>query len=291
MKITLLLLSLLAPSLLQAHEELPFTEDSRRQDDVPSGQVTRHELRSTIFKGTLRQYYLYVPEQYSASEPATVMVFQDGHAYVDEKGPVRATIVLDNLIHRGEIPVTIGIFVNPGVFADTIEGRQDWSTGKKERTSNRSVEYDTLSDAYARMLETEILPKVGKNFNLTKDPEKRVICGASSGGICAFTVAWQRPDLFRKVISHIGSFTNIRGGHVYPALIRKEKKRPLRIWLQDGRKDLDNAHGNWWLANQQMAKALAYAKYDFKFIPTDGGHSLDDGGKLFPVALRWIWRD
>lgn len=275
------------PALLA---ETGFTRDSQRQEGVPVGKVTRHEHRSKIFEGTLRQYYLYVPAQYKTSEPAAVMVFQDGHAYVDEKGQARATIVLDNLIHRGEIPVTIGIFINPGVFDKRIDGRQDWSTGKKTKTSNRSVEYDSLNEAYARMLETEVLPEVGKNFTLTKNPERRVICGASSGGICAFTVAWERPDIFRKVISHIGSFTNIRGGHVYPALIRKEKKRPLRVWLQDGRNDLDNSHGNWWLSNQQMAKSLAFAKYDYKFVATDGGHSIEDGGRLLPDTLRWIWR-
>lgn len=268
-----------------------FTKDSQRQEGVPVGKVMRHEYRSKIFEGTLRQYYLYIPNQYKASEPAAVMVFQDGHAYVDETGQGRATIALDNLIHRGEIPVTIGIFVNPGIFDKKIEGRQDWSTGKKNRTSNRSLEYDSLNDTYARMLETELLPEVTKKFNLTTNPDQRVICGASSGGICAFTVAWQRPDLFRKVISHIGSFTNIRGGHAYPALIRKQDKRPIRVWLQDGRKDLDNAHGNWWLSNQQMAKALAFAKYDYKFVATDGGHSIQEGGQLLPEALRWIWRE
>ena len=284
----LLALSLAAGPALLA--ETGFTRDSQRQEGVPVGKVTRHEHRSKIFDGTLRQYYLYVPAQYKTSEPAAVMVFQDGHAYVDDKGQARATIVLDNLIHRGEIPVTIGIFINPGVYDKRIDGRQNWSTGKKTKSSNRSVEYDSLNEAYARMLETEILPEIGKNFTLTKNPERRVICGASSGGICAFTVAWERPDLFRKVISHIGSFTNIRGGHVYPALVRKEKKRPLRVWLQDGRNDLDNSHGNWWLSNQQMAKSLAFAKYDYKFVATDGGHSIEDGGRLLPDALRWIWR-
>jgi enterochelin esterase family protein len=284
----LLALSLAAGPALLA--ETGFTRDSQRQEGVPVGKVTRHEHRSKIFEGTLRQYYLYVPAQYKTSEPAAVMVFQDGHAYVDDKGQARATIVLDNLIHRGEIPVTIGIFINPGVYDKRIDGRQNWSTGKKTKSSNRSVEYDSLNEAYARMLETEVLPEIGKNFTLTKNPERRVICGASSGGICAFTVAWERPDLFRNVISHIGSFTNIRGGHVYPALVRKEKKRPLRVWLQDGRNDLDNSHGNWWLSNQQMAKSLAFAKYDYKFVATDGGHSIEDGGRLLPDALRWIWR-
>jgi enterochelin esterase family protein len=286
--LSLLAALFLSPTLSIANEE--FSADSQRQDGVPVGKVTRHELRSKVFEGTLRQYYLYVPSQYRADQAAAVMVFQDGHAYVDEKGQARAPIVLDNLIHKGEIPVTIALFVNPGVFTDKIIGRQDWSTGKKDGTSNRSKEYDSLNDSYARMLETELLPEVAKTYTLTRDPEQRVICGASSGGICAFTVAWERPDLFRKVISHIGSFTNIRGGHVYPALIRKEKKRPIRVWLQDGRNDLDNAHGNWWLANQQMAKALAYAKYDHQFVPTDGDHSIKDGGKLLPDALRWIWQ-
>lgn len=289
-KIPLLPLLLLMTPTAPAQEN--FTADSQRQKGVPVGTVTRHELRSTVFEGTLRQYYLYVPAQYEAdaTEPAALMVFQDGHAYVSETGQARAPIVLDNLIHKKEIPVTIGIFVNPGVFTDSLEGRQDWSTGKKDGTSNRSVEYDSLNNAYARMLESELLPEVQKTYNFTRDPARRVICGASSGGICAFTVAWERPDLFRKVISHIGSFTNIRGGHVYPALIRKEKKRPIRIWLQDGRNDLDNVHGNWWLSNQQMAKALAFAQYDFRFVPTDGGHSIEDGGKLLPEALRWIWQ-
>jgi enterochelin esterase family protein len=289
MKFSILTLVLLTGLALLADDG--FTKDSQRQKGVPVGKVTRHEHRSKVFEGTLRQYYLYIPSQYKSSEPAALMVFQDGHAYVDENGQARATIALDNLIHRKEIPVTIGIFINPGVFDEKIEGRQDWSTGKKTKTSNRSLEYDSLNDTYARMLESELLPEVAKKFNLTKNPDHRVICGASSGGICAFTVAWERPNLFRKVISHIGSFTNIRGGHAYPALIRKQDKRPLRVWLQDGRKDLDNAHGNWWLSNQQMAKALAFTKYDYKFVATEGGHSIKEGGQLLPEALRWIWRE
>lgn len=272
-------------------DELTFGVDSKRHEGVPVGKVTRHDFRSEVFQGTLRQYYLYVPAQYDGSEPAALMVFQDGHAYVDEKGQARTTIVMDNLIHKGDMPVTIGVFVNPGVFLDKIEGRQAWDTGKKEGKSNRSVEYDTLNSDYARMLETELLPEVSKRVKLTDDPNRRAICGVSSGGICAFTVAWERPDLFRNVISHVGSFTNIRGGHVYPALIRKGEKRPIRIWFQGGRNDLDNAHGNWWLANLQMSKALGFAEYDHKFVATDGKHGLMDGGKLLPDAMRWTWGD
>ena len=140
------------------------------------------------------------------------------------------------------------------------------------------------------MLE-ELLPEVAKTHNLTSDPEARGIVGASSGGICAFTVAWERPDAFRKVISHIGSFTNIRGGHVYPALVRKSAKRPMRIFLQDGSNDLDNAHGNWPLANQEMALALKFRGYDYRFEYGDGAHTHKHGGALLPESLRWLWRD
>lgn len=265
-----------------------FGPDSKRQDGVPKGTVTRHELRSEVFPGTLRQFSVYTPAQYEAGKEAAVIVFQDGHAYLGEGGQMRATVVMDNLINEGAMPVTIGIFVNPGLLTNKIEGNQNWDTQKGK--SNRSVEYDSLNSKYAEMLEKEILPLLDKDFTLTTDPEKRAICGMSSGGICAFTVAWERPDLFRKVLSHIGSFTNIRGGHVYPALIRKEEKRPLRVYLQDGAKDLDNQHGNWFLSNQQMAKALAFREYDFKFVTTEGGHSGEDGGKILPEALRWLWR-
>lgn len=279
---------LAATTLVGLGEELKLGPDSKRQEGVPAGKVTRHDWNSSVFEGTLRQYYVYVPAQYDASKPANVIVFQDGHAYVQEDGQIRATVVMDNLIARKEIPVTVGIFLNPGLFAEKIEGRQGW---KNKKGSNRSVEYDTLSPKYAEFLEKEILPEVGKILNLTKDPKKRAICGMSSGGICAFTVAWERPDLFHKVISHIGSFTNIRGGHVYPALIRKSEKREIRVFLEDGENDLDNQHGNWWLSNLQMEKALKFKGYDYKFVGGKGEHNGKHGGVIFPETLRWIWRE
>ena len=285
---TLVAGALLLSTFSLSAKELPWLPDSLRQEGVPKGKVTRHEFRSEVFSGTLRQYYIYVPAQYDAEKPAAVMVFQDGHAYVSEKRDFRAPIVFDNLIHKKQMPVTIGIFINPGLKVEKIEGSQSWGTHKDK--SNRAVEYDSLGSKYAEFLEQEILPAVAKNYTLSKNPDQRAICGMSSGGICAFTAAWERPDLFKKVLSHIGSFTNIRGGHLYPALIRKEEIRPLRIYLQDGKNDLDNAHGNWWLSNQQMQRALAYRKYDHYWDPTDGGHSGKDGGKLFPDALRWLWR-
>ena len=171
-----------------------------------------------MFADTVRNYWVYVPKQYDPAKPACVMVFQDGHAYVDEHGDFRVPMVFDNLIAKKEMPVTIGIFIDPGQ-----RRRHKSPAGTRWKASNRSFEYDTLSDQYARFLLEEILPEVGKDYKLTDEPEGRAICGISSGGICAFTVAWQRPDAFSKVLSHVGSFTNIRGGYVYPTLIRNEK--------------------------------------------------------------------
>ncbi|MDD7984806.1 alpha/beta hydrolase-fold protein [Lentisphaera marina] len=152
------------------------------------------------------------------------------------------------------------------------------------------MEYDSLGDEYARFLIEELIPRVAKQYKLTDDPNQRAIAGLSSGAICAWTVAWERPDYFRKVLSFIGSYTNIRGGHVYPAMVRQEKTKPIRIFLQGGAKDLDNQYGNWPLANQQMAKSLAYAKYDYKFVFGTGGHSGLHGGCILPEAMEWLWR-
>lgn len=262
--------------------------DSTRDQDAPQGKVTEHEwLESKVFPGTKRRYSVYVPQQYDPQKPAALMVFQDGHAYVSDTGQYRACVVMDNLIHRGEMPVTIGIFIDPGHKKDALPEKRGW----RPRPENRSVEYDTLSDDYARFLVDEIIPEVQKNYNLTDDPAGWGICGASSGGICAFTVAWERPDKFRKVISHIGSFTNIRHGDTYPGIIRKTDPKPIRIYLQDGSNDLDNEHGNWPLGNQQMYAALKFKAYDVKFDYGEGAHNGNHGGYLLPDAMRWTWRD
>jgi enterochelin esterase family protein len=260
--------------------------DSMRREGVPRGEVTEHVWRSQIFPGTIRRYWVYVPKQYDAATPAAVMGFQDGHAYVSEDGQFRVPIVFDNLIHEGAMPVTIGVFIDPGHKKDELPEKPGW----QPRPENRSFEYDTLSDQYARFLLEEILPEVGKSYKLTNDPEQRAICGISSGGICAWTVAWERPDAFRKVLSHVGSFTNIRGGHVCHALIRKTEKKPIRVFLQDGSGDLDNEHGNWPLANQEMAAALKFAGYDYQFVYGEGAHNGIHGGAILPDSLRWLWR-
>jgi enterochelin esterase-like enzyme len=285
-----LLLSLLAVAVGHAKDpvidpnaQYVLGPDSQVKAGVPQGKVTQLKwTTSTVFPGTERDYAVYVPAQYDATKAASVMVFQDGMGMAKADGQFRVPVVFDNLIAAGEMPVTIAIFINPGMFPPA-------DPSKKGR-SNRSFEYDSLGDLYARFLLEEILPEVAKSYNLTTDPEQRAICGNSSGGICAFTVAWERPDAFRKVLSHIGSFTNIRGGNVYPAVIRKTEKKPLRIFLQDGSNDLDNQFGNWPLANQDMAASLKFAGYDYKFVLGEGNHSGKQGGAILPDSLRWLWR-
>jgi len=286
MKSYSILLSLLVLSAFstRAIDDYKLGPESMPQDGVPRGSVTKHVWnQSKIFPGTVRDYWVYIPAQYDPAQPANVMVFQDGAGYVSTNGAFRVPTVFDNLIHKKELPVIIGIFIEPGKIPST---KKDGSS-----TSNRSFEYDSLGDAYARFLLEEILPEVGQKYNLTKDAGHRAICGGSSGGICSFTVAWERPHEFRKVLSTIGSFTNIRGGYIYPSLLRKTPKKPLRVFLQDGSNDLDNEHGNWPLANQEMAAALKFSGYDYKFIFGDGKHSGKHGGAIFPEAVKWLWRE
>jgi len=278
---------LLAPALIAsalAVDDYKLGPDSQPQD-VPHGEVKKATFdKSQIFPGTTREYSVYVPKQYNAAKPAALMVFFDGGGFAKPDGQFRVPVVFDNLIAKKEMPVTIAVMVNPGVFKAAEPPAKD--------RSNRSFEYDSLGDANARFILDELLPEATKGLNITKDPAGWGVCGNSSGGIAAFTVAWEKPDAFRKVISHIGSFTNIRGGYVYPALLRKTKPaKPLRVFLQDGSNDLDNLHGNWPLSNQDMAAALKFAGYDYQFVFGDGGHSGKHGGAIFPDTLRWLWRD
>jgi sugar lactone lactonase YvrE/predicted esterase len=211
------------------------------------------------------------------------MVFQDGGGYVNTNGQYRIPNVFDNLIHKKEMPVTIGVFINPGVVPGV-------SSNSLPRF-NRSFEYDGLGDQYARFLLEEILPEVAKNYNLTTNAVGRAIAGASSGAICAFTAAWERPDAFSKVFSTIGTYVGLRGGNDYPTLIRKTEPKPIRIFLQDGSGDLNIYGGDWWVANQDMLSALQFAGYDVKHEWGDGGHNGKHGGAIFPDAMRWLWRD
>ncbi len=279
-------------NFIHADEEVryPLGKDSQRQENVPTGKISNHVWKdSKVFPGTIRHYSIYVPAQYSAAKPAALMVFQDGHTYLGEKGEFRAPIVFDNLIHAGQMPVTIGVFIDPGYKRAELPPERGWQPAPE----NRSFEYDTLSKDYSEFLLTEILPAVEKDYKLTSDPDGRAICGISSGGICAFTVAWERPDQFRKVLSHVGSFADIRGGHKYPEIILAAENKPLKVFLQDGSNDIrrrKKPNDNWVVANLRMAAALEEKEYDYKFIYGEGGHNGNHGGAILPDSLRWLWK-
>ncbi len=294
-----LLIGVLACSLGMSQppaEELPakttykLGPDSQKQDGVPVGELVGPLVfKSKVYDGTVRQYWVYVPAQFKAEKAACVLVLQDGQRAVNPKGVIRANVVLDNLIHKKEIPVTIGIFVTPG-----HKGAEYPATLGTMNPNNRSVEYDSLGDSFAKLIVDEMLPEVAKKYTLTKDPNERAIAGFSSGGIAAFTVAWERPEAFRRVYSAIGSFTDLRGGHVYPDMVRKADAKPIRVYLQDGIHDLRspaNLKRDWFLQNQMMAAALREKEYDYKYVLGAGGHADDHGGVLLPDALRWLWRD
>ncbi|MBL8829761.1 MAG: esterase family protein [Planctomycetaceae bacterium] len=264
----------------------PKHPDRNVQPGVPQGKVTPGVFaESTIYPGTRRDYSVYVPAQYDAQKPACLMVFMDGGGYAKVDGAFRVPVVFDNLIHQGAMPVTVAVFVSPGTIPATKPGAKD--------RSNRSFEYDSLGDRYARFLVEDFLPVATKGLNISTDPRQRAVCGISSGGICAFTAAWERPDQFGKVLSHIGSFTNIRGGWAYPGLVRKTKAspKPIKVYMQDGKDDLNNLFGNWPLANEDLAAALRFAGYEHQFVMTDGGHSGAWGGDQLHKALRWLWSD
>ncbi|HEY7118016.1 MAG TPA: alpha/beta hydrolase-fold protein, partial [Tepidisphaeraceae bacterium] len=270
--------------------------DSMQQPGVPQGKVAGPlTLASNVYPNTTRNYWVYVPAQYDPKTPASLMIFQDGHYFVNTSGEYRIPIVFDNLIYRREMPVTIGVFINPGRTPQQTEATdKEWG----DRTNNRGIEYNALDDKYSKLIIDELLPELKKSYNISDNPDDRAIAGASSGAICAFTVAWQRPDQFRKVISTIGSFTNIRGGHVYPDLIRKSDPKPIRVYLQDGlndnrgmRRGAYDPNWDWHAQNIKMVQALTERKYDLNYCWGLGTHSNKQGGAIMPEMLRWLWRD
>jgi sugar lactone lactonase YvrE/enterochelin esterase-like enzyme len=250
----------------------------------PKGEVTKYSFAdSRIFPGTVRDYWIYVPKQYDGTKSACVHVNQDGIQF-------GAPGVFDKLIHKKEMPVLIGVFVTPGRVKAPRPDALD--------RFNRSYEYDGLGDQYARFLLEELLPEVerkktadGRPIRLSKEGNDRSIGGSSSGAVCAFTAAWERPDAFRRVFSAIGTYVGLRGANVYPTLIRKYEPKPLRVFLQDGSNDLNIYGGDWWMANQEMERALTFAGYEVSHAWGTGGHSNQHGTEVFPDAMRWLWKD
>lgn len=286
--IKLLLVALLLPVLLFAQapsENYPVDSASIEQPGVPKGEVLKFTFdQSKIFPGTWREYWIYIPAQYRPDKPACVYVNQDGIQW-------KAPVVFDNLIHKKEMPITIGVFVTPGrVMAEDNRAAV--------HRYNRSFEYDGLGDAYARFILTEILPDVekhktsdGREIKLSKSGNDRAIGGSSSGAICAFTAAWEKPDEFSRVFSAIGTYVALRGGDRYPSLIRKYEPKCIRVFMQDGSNDLNIYGGDWWKANETMERALTFAGYEVNHVWGEGGHNGTQGTAIFPQAMRWLWKD
>lgn len=274
----------LAGQPARAADDYKLGPDSMQQPDVPKGEVTYFKAKnSKVFPGSEHDVWIYVPKQYDAAKPACVMIFQDGGGFQDRNGGFRVPVVFDNLIAKKQMPVTVAIMINPGVVppsAPTALPRY-----------NRSFEYDDPTDRYARFLLEEILPEVGKKVNLSQNPDDCGLCGASSGGIASFVAAWTRPDRFHRVISYIGSFTDLRGGNTFASDIRKYEPRPLRVFMQDGSADQDIYSGSWYIGNQDVAAALRFARNDVQFVVGTQGHSGQQGASILPDALRWLWRD
>ena len=270
--------------------------DSLPQDGVPKGEVRGpYMLPSNVYPGTQHTYWVYVPAQYDPAIPGALMVYQDGQAFKDENGDVRAQNVMDNLIYRREIPVMIGVFINPGrTPAQPEPTPQNWG----DSTTNRPAEYNTLDDKYARVITEELMPVLYKEYNISRDPEMHGIAGSSSGAIAAFTVAWERPNHFRKVLSNVGSFVNLRGGHVYPERVLASEKKPIRVFLCDGRNDnrgiRDGAYDekrDWFYQNVRLMKALTQKGYDVNYSWGMNLHGQKFGGAIMPEMMRWLWRD
>jgi enterochelin esterase family protein len=266
-------------------ENYQYTPDSEPQPGVPAGKLEKFEWRqSRVYPDTVRDVTVYIPQQYQPGTEACLMVWQDGSRHADPRGSMRASVVFDNLIHKKELPVIIGVFIDPGRKTTQKSG---------DKAANRSLEYDSLGDAYTRFLLEEILPEVQKRHGVKfrPEPEMWAIAGGSSGGICAFTAAWERPDRFRKVLSWVGTFVDIRGGNAYPYLIRITERKPIRVYLLDGSNDLDNKFGNWPLANHMMEASLKFMNYDYRIDWTQCFHGSKGMAPALPDALRWLWRD
>ncbi len=271
--------------------------DSMPQDGVPKGEIRGpFTLPCKVYPGTQHTYWVYVPAQYDPTVPAALMVYQDGQAFKDEHGEIRAQNVMDNLIYRHEIPVMLGVFINPGRTPEQPEPNpSEWG----DRTTNRPTEYNTPDDKYARIITEELMPELYKSYNISKDPEMHGIGGSSSGAIAAFMVAWERPNDFRKVLSNVGSFVNLRGGDVYPERVLASEKKPIRVFLCDGRNDNRGQGRNgtydqrrdWFYQNVRLMKALTQKGYDVNYAWGMNLHGQRFGGVIFPDMMRWLWRD
>lgn len=276
----LVALAFAANARAQGGDDYAPGPDSKPRDGVAKGQLLKGEYvaaQTSVFPGTVREYQIYLPAGHDASQPAPFMVFQDGVIY-------QAPVVFDNLIARKEIPPLVGIFIRPGVVPAAGE--------QALPRFNRSFEYDSVSDRYARFLIDEFLPAIRQrhSLNLSDDPNARAIAGSSSGGICAFMVAWHRPDQFRRVFTSVGTYVGIHGADQLPVWVRKCEPKPLRLHLQSGEQDNNLYCGDWWMANQTMQRSLMWNGYDVSHTWGTGGHNQKHATAIFPEVLRGLWK-
>jgi enterochelin esterase-like enzyme len=284
-----------APKTPDMNSQYRLGPDSMPQEGVPKGEIRGpFTLPSQVYPGTQHTYWVYVPAQYDPAVPASLMIFNDGQAFKQENGDIRAQNVMDNLIYRHEIPVMLGVFINPGRTPEQPEpNAQEWG----DRTTNRPTEYNTPDDKYARVIVDELMPVLYKEYNISKDPDQHGIGGSSSGAIAAFMVAWERPNDFRKVLSNVGSFVNLRGGDVYPERVLAAGKKPIRVFLCDGRNDNRadwgqyNPRMDWFYQNVRLMKALTQKGYDVNYSWGVNLHGQKFGGAIMPEMMRWLWRD
>jgi enterochelin esterase-like enzyme len=261
--------------------------DSLVRRGVPKGKVAGpFTLPSAAFPGVDHDYWVYVPAQYDGKTEVSLMVFNDGATYMQADGYYRAVNVLDNLIYRRELPLMIAAFIDPGTF-------------RADGKSNRQPEYDPVTDRYSHVIVDELLPKLYADYRISHEPDRHGIAGWSSGAIAAFTVAWERPDQFRKVLSGIGTYVDLSGGYVYPEKVMSSDRKPLRVFMIDGRNDNrgTNADGtydskrDWFYQNVRLKDALVAKGYDVNYAWGMGVHSHDMGGAMLPEMMRWLWRD
>ncbi len=263
-----------------------YNPDSYPKPGVPRGTASeKRTIVSKIYDGMTSNYWVYAAPGVDPAVPAPLMVWQDGQGQVGEFSRSRLFTVTENLVSQKLLPPLVYVMIQPG---QSPEGR-----------AMRSIEYDTMSDRYARFLMEEVLPEVEKTYKLRPDGYSRAIGGESSGGICAFNVAWLMPDKFARVHSAVGSFTSIQwhpeekldGGNVYPFKVRKEPKRNIRVWMSDGSDDLENQFGSWPMQAIQMANSLKLRDYDFHFRFGTAAHGGAQAALDLPESLAWLWRD
>lgn len=270
-----------------------YTPDSYAQRGVPKGELSDRmvNVSKKIYEGMETNYWVYLPAQYDPSKPAALMVWQDGHLLIgrnDEEicilcpGLVRILEVTDNLLYRGEIPVMVHLFVQPG----TLNGE-----------SMRSMQYDSVTDRYPRFLVEELLPEVYAKYNIRRDGYSHAIQGQSSGGIAAFNAGWHFPGQFSRIASQHGTFTAVafrnqepEAGHVYPTWVRREPRKNLRVWISHGTEDYENEWGSWPTQNLQMANSLKFRGYDFRYYLGNGDHHAAIWAAKLPEAMTWLWR-